>query len=200
MDAQKLTIPRDSTSMTLYIKYDKDGQTLRLKEPTYTANESDINMLVSGDLSKGGTIGNSLQTIVMNLACQPFKKSKTDIGINLHFETSNSISLFFSKECDTVEEIQEYFSVLYAIYWTLLLLLVAFVVIILYFYLKKNEITLFELYDKARDYLQNKIYSARGLSFTEQPPSPYYDNSLKDEGATNKDVDKGKIAKSYDAL
>jgi hypothetical protein len=175
MDDQKLTIPKNVTTLVLYIRNIGDNK-LVLNKPTYTANEGDLTLLLSGDLANGGRVTAAPLNLIITIACQPYKKSKTDIAIELNFVNS-TFSLFFAKECDTVQEIEEYVSILYVIYWILIFLIFAFIFVVLYFYLKNNDITLYDLIEKTREKLFRKCASLRNGGTNEEP---YYDTNLQE--------------------
>jgi hypothetical protein len=73
--------------------------------------------------------------------------------INLKLDNSSSmVQLYFSKECDTMKEIQAYVSFLNIIYWILLILIVLFIIVVLIYYMQKNDITFNDVYEKTKEY------------------------------------------------
>jgi hypothetical protein len=174
-DGQKFTIPKNTTSITLYLSYTGMNGDATLKKPSYMANESDLAVFLSGELAGGGKLTSTPGVLELTFACQPFKKSKTDIAIELGFNNT-MFSLFLAKECDTVEEIEEYFTILYAIYWILLFLIFAFIFVVIYFYLKNNDISLYDLFERARETMTRKYNTLRGNN----SEGPYHDTSLQE--------------------
>ena len=88
-----------------------------MSTPQIIYDESEISPLFTSTLKAGGRIGNEPLLLETHLACLPFRKSVTDMQIILEFDNFDIVRLFVSKECDTLEEIQEYFNILYVIYW-----------------------------------------------------------------------------------
>jgi hypothetical protein len=156
---QKFPISQTISTFELYISNPRANEKMvHMKEPTIVYNEQD----------KGGNLTSSPQSFSIILACVPLTKSSTDIQVTLHFDNDSYINLFFNKECNTIQEIQEYFTFLYIIYWILLLLIIAFLVALFFYYLKKNELSLMEFYDKIREFIKEKVeYYKKKRNFNE---------------------------------
>jgi hypothetical protein len=127
-----------------------------MREPTVSNNENLVTVVTTGTLSKGGIITSSPDVLIFSFACTSFKESKTDFEVNLTFQNNDVVNLYFSKECDTTADVQEYFSFFYTIYYILLLVFFGFVITILYYYFRSNEITAFDIYL----YGKNRVMSA----------------------------------------
>lgn len=157
---EKFVIPKHTSSFTIYFSTVTE-ENLKMKEPVLIFNEQDYTTFVKGDLVKGGALKTTPQSYTVSFGCHAFKKSTTDLELELEFVNNQSLKLFFAKECDTIEEIQEYFNILYVIYWILLILIVVFLAIVILYYLKRNEITYPLLLEKIKETLINAYHSAK---------------------------------------
>jgi hypothetical protein len=154
----KLSISKTTSSFEIFVSNPKaNHKNVYMKEPTIVYNEEDLTLIFKGQLAKGGLLTSSPQSLSIIFGCSPLNKSNTDIQFTLHFDNNSFINMFFNKECNTVEEIQEYFTFLYVIYWILILLIIGFLVVLFFYYLKKNELSLYEFYDKIREYVIRKV-------------------------------------------
>lgn len=88
-----------------------------MKTPKVIYDEQNIQPIFAGALKSGGTIENEPLVLELVFICQPFQKVKTDLELLMEFEKYDKVKLVMSKECDTIGEIQEYFDILYVIYW-----------------------------------------------------------------------------------
>jgi hypothetical protein len=92
-------------------------------------------------MSHGGILTNIPEHFTITFACTPNRTSQSDVEINLGFEDNTLIPLYFKKECDFATVDEEYFNIIYTIYWILLLLIMFFIVSIIYYYIKTNNYT-----------------------------------------------------------
>jgi len=126
-----------------------------MKEPSLVTDQSTFNYAVSGPLSHGGSVTNVPESLTITFACTPNKTSKSDVEINLQFINGEIIPLYFSKECDFATADEEYFNIIYTIYWILLFLIFFFIISIVYYYIKTNNYTVTEVIatvlDKVRE-------------------------------------------------
>ena len=157
--SQEHIIPSSSPTFTLYISSSKPELKYTLSEPQIILNEENLVPIFQGQLRKGGEINNTPQSLILAMACTSLKQSKTDIQIKLKCDNNQRISLFFNKECDTTEEITAYFSILTFIYWIFLILISIFLVILFFYYLKRNDMTVFDLFDKIKEFCRENIYN-----------------------------------------
>jgi hypothetical protein len=148
-------IPSVNPTVTLY--FSSTEKESILSEPEVIINEENLVAIFHGELRKGGILHDTPQSLTLAMACAALKKSKTDIQIKLKIE-NQPLNLFFKKECDTTHEIEEYFSIITFIYWLFLLLIVFFLIAIFLYYLKKNDLTLFDLIDKVKEFCREKVY------------------------------------------
>lgn len=116
-----------------------------MKEPILVTDQSNFNYAVTGALSHGGTVTNVPESLSITFACTPNKTSKSDVQINFQFANDEMIPLYFSKECDFATADEEYFNIIYTIYWILLFLIFFFIVCIVYYYIKTNNYTVLEV-------------------------------------------------------
>ena len=160
----KLSLPKEVTSLTLYMSYSREGKSLMMHEPSITLDHNALTIAPNGVLKNGGLLTNKVQQLTFIFSCNEFKVSKTDVQITLSFSNFDIINLFFSKECDQTGEINEYFTIFVTIYWILLFLIGAFVVVIIMYYLKKTNTTLAELFEKILEKIKNLINRIRGIT------------------------------------
>lgn len=73
-----------------------------------------------------------------------------------------------TKECDSVQDIQEYFTVLSVIYWIIIILIVLLIVAVLMHYLQNQQVSFQDLISNGKkftflsmDYLTEKYYEFR---------------------------------------
>jgi len=129
-----------------------------MKEPTLITDQSNFNYALTGPLSHGGTVTNVPENLSITFACTPNKTSKSDIEINLHFTNDEIIPLYFTKECDYATVDEEYFNIIYTIYWILLFLIFFLVISIIYYYVKTHNYTITEfiamILEKISEYYQ----------------------------------------------
>ena len=97
--------------------------------------------------------------------CPTLKYSKSDMELTLNFQDNDSVSIFFSKECDSVGDINE-FDILYTIYWILLSVFFILLIVVIYHYIKRNNLDVLELlyswYEKCKNTINdliNKFYN-----------------------------------------
>ncbi len=155
---QKFPITKAISTFEIFVSNPRANEkTVQMKAPTIITNEESIKTLFKGQLANGGLLTSSPQSLSVIFACSPLNKSSTDIQVTLHFDNDSYINLFFNKECNTVQEIQEYFTFLYVIYWILILLIISFLVVLFFYYLKRNELSLIDFYDKIRELIKEKI-------------------------------------------
>jgi hypothetical protein len=121
-----------------------------MKEPLIVYDENLLNVVVTGAYSKGGIVSNNTDILTFTFACTSFKQGKNDFEISLSFENNNMINLYFSKECDTIGEVQEYFNFFYTMYYILLMILFGFVITVLYYYFKRNDISGLDIYNSIK--------------------------------------------------
>jgi hypothetical protein len=112
-------------------------------EPHISYDVNAFQAAITGELSKGGILGNTPQSFTITFACIPFKYTKSDVEVTLKFQNNDVISLYFQKECETLGEIKE-FDILYTIYWILLLLIMFFAIVSTYYYIEKNKDVIIE--------------------------------------------------------
>ena len=154
----KFPISKTKSSFQIFVSNPKANEkSVQMKEPTMVYNEEDLTLIFKGELAKGGILTSSPQSLSIIFGCSPLNKSNSDVQLTLHFDDKSFINMFFSKECNTVEEIQQYFTFLYVVYWILILLIVGFLVALFFYYLKKNELSLYEFYDKIREFITQKL-------------------------------------------
>jgi hypothetical protein len=124
--------------------------------------------MLSGNLKNGGLITNDPSKLVISFACQQFKQSTTDLQLHLDFGNNKDIELFLSKECDSVQAIQEYFTVLSVIYWIIIILIVLLIVAVAMHYYQNQNISFQDLLSNGKrytyivfDWLTEKYYEYR---------------------------------------
>jgi len=116
-----------------------------MKEPTLVTDQSSFNYALTGPLSHGGPVTNVPENLTITFACTPNKTSKSDIEFNFQFINNEVIPFYFSKECDFVTADEDYFNIIYTIYWILLFLIFFFIISIVYYYIKTNNYTVAEV-------------------------------------------------------
>lgn len=112
---------------------------MTIKEPTIVSDQSNFNYAITGPLSHGGTLSNIPEHFTITFACTPNKTTKSDVEVNIHLDNEIIIPIYFSKECDFITTDEEYFNIIYTIYWILLLLIFFFIIAILFYYIKTNN-------------------------------------------------------------
>lgn len=140
---------------------------------------------VTGTLQKGGIISNDPTPIHIKLECALLKQSTTDVELFLEFENNDIISVFFKKECLNVGVAQDYFNVFYTLYWIFLTLISCFIIYSVVQYMKRNDITLHDLYLKAttqykRWLKQNKKEKQEDEMLANTSVNLYEENDLVD--------------------
>lgn len=88
-------------------------------KPVITYDSVEMSPVFYGSLADGGRIGNEPMVLEVHLICLAYRKKVNDLEIILTFNEYDSVRLTIRKECDTIGEIQEYFTILYVIYWYL---------------------------------------------------------------------------------
>ena len=88
-----------------------------MSAPKIIYDETEISAIFFSQLKEGGRIGNEPLVLETRFICLPYRKKVTDLQLILDFDNYDSVRLFISKDCDTLDEIQEYFTILYVIYW-----------------------------------------------------------------------------------
>jgi len=166
----KILLPKEISSISLYLSYSKPEKSLEMKVPNIMFDENDLSVVTAGFLMKGGILTNKVDKLTLAFICFPFKLSKSDVQISLDFGNLDMINLFFIKECDNIGEMQEYYYILNTIYWIVILLVIVFFAAFLMFCLKKRDMTLWELTNKVVEYIKNyynncfsKSYSVNSL-------------------------------------
>lgn len=155
---EKFPISKSINTFQIFISNPKANEKIiYMKVPSIITNDENIKTLFKGQLANGGLLSSIPQSLLIIFACSPLNKSNTDIQVTLHFDTNNYINLFINKECNTLEQVQEYFTFLYLIYWIIILLIISFIVVLFFYYLKRNEITFMEFYDRIRELIKDKI-------------------------------------------
>ena len=114
---------------------------MNIKEPTIVSDQSNFNYAVTGALAHGGTLSNVPESFTITFACTPNKLTKSDVEVNIHLDNDQIIPLYFAKECDFSTADEEYFSIIYTIYWILLFLIFFFIIAIIFYYIKSNNFT-----------------------------------------------------------
>jgi hypothetical protein len=155
---EKFPISKSINTFEIFISNPKANEKIiYMKAPSIITNDENIKTLFKGQLANGGLLSSFPQSLSVIFACSPLNKSNSDVQVTLHFDTNTYINLFINKECNTLEEIQEYFTFLYIIYWIIILLIISFLVVLFFYYLKRNEITFIEFFDKIRELIKEKI-------------------------------------------
>lgn len=163
----KMTLDKDTHTISLYLT-SVGTHTYKMKKPELIFNEDNVVSLFKGDLQTGGSVNADSQSFTLALACKEnMTKSSTDIQLKMMFDDNLHVCMFFSKECDTTDGIQSYFTVIKFVYWLLIILIVIFIVVIALYYLKKNELTVYEAVDRIKDYIDSRLFGHRklGLGF-----------------------------------
>lgn len=179
-----------------------------MKTPKIFYDENDYTLIVKGDLINGGIINNQNSILSLNFVCLPYKKTKTDLEVTLSFDNGKRVELFLTKECDTIEEVQQYFTVLYTVYWILMILIALLIVVIFLYYLQRNNMSLNDLYEQAKeyvnitsDYIMTKYYEYR---YPEQklftPVGKYTEPELLDYHITSNHYKKNDEKVDYGGL
>jgi len=132
-----------------------------MKQPTIVSDQSNFNYALTGPLSHGGTVTNVPENLTITFACTPNKISKSDVEINFQFINDEMIPLYFSKECNFVTADEEYFNIIYTIYWILLFLIFFFIISIIYYYIKTNNYTVTEVIALVLDKVYELYYKVK---------------------------------------
>lgn len=149
--AHGLVIPANVSTITFYIS---SMQPILMNAPKFTVNEDLLFSMLLGELSKGSIIDVTPGSFTLALACAPLKISKSDVQINFSFENKENINFIFTKECDTTTEIEQYFNFLTFLYWIFVFLITILIFLLTIYYLQKNEISLFSLFDRSIEYVK----------------------------------------------
>jgi len=112
---------------------------LNIKEPTIVSDQSNFNYAITGPLGHGGILSNVPESFTITFACTPNKTTKSDVEVNIHFDNDQIIPIYFSKECDFATADEEYFNIIYTIYWILVFLIFFFIIAIIFYYIKTNN-------------------------------------------------------------
>lgn len=112
---------------------------MSIKEPTIVSDQSNFNYAITGPLGHGGVLSNVPENFTITFACTPNKLTKSDVEVNIHFENDQIIPIYFSKECDFATADEEYFNIIYTIYWILVFLIIFFIIAIIIYYIKNNN-------------------------------------------------------------
>lgn len=179
----KFPISRTISTFEIFLSNPKAHEKLvHMRDPTIVYNEQELTTIFRGQLAKGGNLTSSPQSFSIIFACAPINKSSSDVQITLHFDDHSYINLFFNKECNTIEGIQEYFTILYIIYWILIVLIITFMVALFFYYLKKNELSIIEFYDKIREYVYEKVdYYKRRRNYNESENRSLINSKMVEE-------------------
>lgn len=155
-EKDKFTLTKDINNFTLFLSNGETGD-LIMREPTIIYDTNSFKALFSGQLNKGGILNNTPQTLEIDFSCTALKQSMTDFELTFVFANNEMINLYISKECNTAGEAQQYFNILYTVYWIFLLLITIFCVSVIYYYVRRNEVSLYAFYYKTFDQLSKWI-------------------------------------------
>ena len=142
--------PQDTSNTNIYDE-------LILDKPKLNYDENLLDILISEELKGGGYISTIPRKLGFAFACKPNQKGITSIQVSLNFNSKESISFSFGKECDTITAIEEYFSFIYFLYWLLLVLLFSFITIFVVCYMKKENISFNEFVGRVSSSTKEKI-------------------------------------------
>lgn len=110
--------------------------------------------VLSGPLNKGDVLTSTPSRLTLTMVCAPLAQSTSDIEVTLALSNNDVVSLFFSKICDGTEEAKDFFNIIYTIYWILLMLILALFGAVLYYYIKKNHLSMQDMYYKSTSYIR----------------------------------------------
>jgi hypothetical protein len=126
-----------------------------MKQPIIVYDENLLNVVITGPLSKGGLLSITPEIFTITFACTTFKQNINDFELSLQFDNNDIINMYFSKECNTIGEVQEYFTFFYTLYYILLMIFFGFIFTFIYYYFKSNNLTLLDFFEQ----IKNKIVS-----------------------------------------
>lgn len=139
-----------------------------MRTPDTTYDVEDYELMVAGELSNGGFIFDEPRKLSLIFACKPFKQSATDLQLSLDFGNKQEVELYLNKECDSMQTVQEYFTVLYVVYWIIIILIALLVVAVVLHYLQTNELSFTDVISYGKkysltmlDWAQEKYYEFR---------------------------------------
>lgn len=144
----QFTIPKSESTFTIYLSSSEVNGSLTLQPPSLTYDQNILQAIAGDQLKSGGQIDHTPKPLSFIFACQQNQKAISDVQALLTFANQEVISLSFKKECHTADAIEEYFNVLYAIYWGFLIVIFVFLFSIIYYYMKKNSYSIGDLYEK----------------------------------------------------
>jgi hypothetical protein len=148
-----------------------------MKPPVVVYDENLLNVVVTGPLIKGGLLTNSPEMFTITFACTSFKQNINDFEVSFQFDNHDMINMYFSKECNTIGEVQEYFTFFYTIYYILLMIFFGFIITFIYYYFKSNNLTLLDLFEQIR----NKLIALYQYIVSKIQNKPYKHNELTRE-------------------
>lgn len=112
-------------------------------------------------MAHGGLLSNVPENFTITFACTPNKITKSDVQVNVQFENEQIIPLYFSKECNFETADEEYFNLIYTIYWILLFLISFFIIAIIFYYIKANNFTFEEIMRLVIDKITDFYYKIK---------------------------------------
>ena len=157
---QSMEIPAKQSVLKLSLFLTKAS--LELDVPILDYDQNEMEALITSDLKQGGTISQNPKDITLVFACKSNVKDKSDIQLLLREKGNNkSLTFNFKKRCDTVTQIESYFTFLYIVYWIMMCFVILFAFSTGIYFLNRNGLTLGDLFDSAISKFKSKCRTVR---------------------------------------
>lgn len=185
-----MTIPTDKNDIVFNIGTGSlpKAEAITMNNPKITFDENLMDIVTASELKSGGEISAIPKKLTILFACKEHQKGKSQISVTLTFTNHDVLSFSFFKECDTISAIENYFSVIYFLYWLLLITIFSFIIVLTIFYLKRENISATELSKRILDGIISKLVDYKG--FVERKYNYYrHGVSENNNSYSNKDHD-----------
>ncbi len=148
---ERMLIPKEMNSLRLFLSYFGVNGELKMFKPEVIVNSNNLQVLSLGWLGNGGNVLPTPHDIVVHFVCMRYRISTNDVQVSLNFEGYDPINLIFEKKCNTISEVQEYFTILFIIYWTILFVMIFLLIVVIMYFLKATNTSITEILNAAID-------------------------------------------------
>ena len=165
-----LEIPIKQQTLDLNLFLSKN--TIELDVPKLIYDENTLEAVTQSDLMHGGLIDQNPRELSVVFLCKPNIKGITDVELILKQKSNEKyLSYVFRKNCDTITQLETYFTFLYIIYWIMMFFVILFAISTGIYFMNRNGITvggissvmkreLGKKFNIVKEYLQNNNYSS----------------------------------------
>lgn len=167
---QNMEVPIKQSVLKLSLSLSKSS--IELDTPILDYDQNEMEALITSDLKYGGSLSEKPRDLTLVFACKSNVKDKSDIQLVLREKgNKKSVTFNFKKKCDTITQMESYFTFLYIVYWIMMCFVIIFAFSTGIYFLNRNGLTLEDLYASLlkkiktkcriiRDYISSNSYSS----------------------------------------